>query len=64
MSPYTNVLHKMDMCSSKKAARKPLEKTAVVTQGLTLCLEAERQLYTDWKLVKLPFLKTCALAGP
>ena len=33
MSPYTIMLHKIDSCSCKKAARKLLEKTAVVKVG-------------------------------
>ena len=54
----TRVLVKRQLESQQRQ----LEKTGVVKAGLTLCLETERQPYTDWELVKLPFFKTHALA--
>ena len=54
--PYTIVLHKIDMCYCKKVAcksPKTLGKdSGCESGGFILCLQTERQPYTNWKLVK------------
>ena len=74
MSSYTIMLRKIDSCSCKKAVRKlaktagkdswkrQLEKTAVVKAGAYIVSIDKKKPYTNWKLVKLSFLQTRALA--
>ena len=62
MSPYTIVLCKIDSCSCTKAAQKLAKKTMVVKAGAYIVSIDRKTTYTNWKLVKLPFLKMRALA--
>ena len=65
MSPYTIVLHKIDSCSCKRqleSRQRQLEKTAVVKAGTYIVSIDKKKPYINWKLVKLPFLQTRALA--
>ena len=65
MSPYTIMLCKIDSCSSKKAAQKLAKTVGKDSGGESGGLHyvyRQRQPYTNWKLVKLLFLKVRALA--
>ena len=67
MSPYTNVLRKIDSCSCKKAARKSAKtvgKDSGGESGGLHCVNRQKDnhIQTGSLCVELPFLKMRALA--
>ena len=61
MSPYTIVLREIDCVLVKRqleSRQRQLEKTAVVKAGAYIVSRDRKTIVTDWKFVKLPFLKT------
>jgi len=62
MSPYTIVLRKIDSCSCKKAARKSLEKTAVVKAGSYIVSIDKKTPVYKLEACEIAFIETRALA--